>query len=45
MEKEEMPVEQSIFTNEIILSWLRYFSENVDINLVDVKMLDYNREK
>lgn len=40
MEKEGMPVEQSIFTNEIVLSWLRYFSENVDINLVDVKMLD-----
>jgi len=29
-----------MFTNEVILSWLRYFSENVDINLAKLKMLD-----
>jgi len=29
-----------MFTNEVILSWLQYFSENVDINLAKLKMLD-----
>lgn len=33
-------MEQTIFTNEVILSWLRYFSQNVDINLAKLKMLD-----
>lgn len=33
-------MEQSMFNNEVILSWLRYFSENVDINLAKLKMLD-----
>jgi precorrin-6Y C5,15-methyltransferase (decarboxylating) len=34
------PVEQTMFTNEVILSWLQYFSQNVDINLAKLKMLD-----
>jgi precorrin-6Y C5,15-methyltransferase (decarboxylating) len=29
-----------LFTNEVVLSWLRYFSENAPINLVKLKMLD-----
>jgi len=33
-------VEPTIFTNEVILSWLNYFSKNVDINLSKLKMLD-----
>lgn len=33
-------MEQIIFTNDIILSWLRYFSQNVEINLAELKMLD-----
>ena len=33
-------MENTMFTNEVILSWLRYFSENVDINLAKLKMLD-----
>ncbi|MGE5396375.1 MAG: Precorrin-6B methylase 2 [Chitinophagales bacterium] len=33
-------MEQTMFTNEVILSWLHYFSQNVDINLAKVKMLD-----
>ncbi|MDD3269012.1 MAG: precorrin-6B methylase [Syntrophomonadaceae bacterium] len=33
-------MEQTMFNNEVILSWLRYFSENVDINLAKLKMLD-----
>jgi len=33
-------VEQTMFTNEVILSWLQYFSRNVDIDLAKLKMLD-----
>jgi len=37
-------VEQTMFTNEVILSWLQYFSQNVDINLAKLKMLDITGE-
>jgi len=40
LNKEVLPVEQTMFTNEVILSWLHYFSERVDINLAKLKMLD-----
>jgi len=33
-------VEQTIFTNEIILSWLHYFSQHADMNLTALKILD-----
>ena len=33
-------MEQTMFTNEVIISWLQYFSRNVDINLAKLKMLD-----
>lgn len=33
-------MEETLFTNEVILSWLHYFSENVDINLAKLKLLD-----
>ncbi|MEA4926212.1 MAG: precorrin-6B methylase [Syntrophomonadaceae bacterium] len=33
-------MEQTVFTNEVILSWLQYFSQNVEINLAKLKMLD-----
>ena len=33
-------MEQTVFTNEVIISWLQYFSRNVDINLAKLKMLD-----
>jgi len=33
-------MEQTMFTNEVILSWLHYFAQNVDINLAELKMLD-----
>jgi precorrin-6Y C5,15-methyltransferase (decarboxylating) len=33
-------VEQNIFSNETILSWLKYFSGNTDINLAELKILD-----
>jgi len=35
-----LPVEQTMFTNEVILSWLQYFSRNAPINLAKLKMLD-----
>lgn len=33
-------MEQKIFTNEVILSWLHYFSQNVEINLAKLKLQD-----
>ncbi|WP_054693008.1 hypothetical protein [Syntrophomonas palmitatica] len=33
-------MKQTMFTNEVILSWLHYFADNVDINLAELKMLD-----
>ncbi len=33
-------MEQTMFSNEVILSWLQYFSRNVDINLAKLRMLD-----
>lgn len=37
-------MEQQIFTNEIILSWLQYFAKNTPIDLEKVKMLDITRK-
>ena len=33
-------MEQTMFTNEVILAWLQYFSWNVEIKLAKLKMLD-----
>ena len=33
-------MEQNIFSNKAIVSWLQYFSDHTDINLAEVKMLD-----
>jgi len=33
-------MEPTMFTNEVIISWLQYFSGNVDINLAKLKLLD-----
>jgi precorrin-6B methylase 2 len=38
--REVLPVEQTMFTNEVILSWLQYFSQNAPINLAKLKILD-----
>ncbi len=35
----------SIFTNEMVLSWLKYFSEKADLNLEKVKILDISVKK
>jgi len=40
LEKGVLPVEPTMFTNEVILSWMQYFAQNVDINLAKLKMLD-----
>jgi len=40
VEKEVLPVEQTMFTNEVILSWLQYFSRNAPFNMAKLKMLD-----
>jgi precorrin-6B methylase 2 len=33
-------VEQTLFTNEVILAWLQYFARNAPINLAKLKMVD-----
>lgn len=38
--KEGFALEQTMFTNEVVLSWLQYFSQNAPINLAKIKMLD-----
>ncbi len=37
-------MESKLFTNTHILSWLQYFSENTDIDLEHVKILDITRK-
>ena len=37
-------MEQKIFTNDIIISWLQYFMQNTTIDLERVKMLDITRK-
>jgi len=33
-------VEQTMFTNEVVVAWLQYFSQHVEFNLTKLKMLD-----
>lgn len=33
-------MEPKMFTNEIIISWLQYFSKNMEIDLAELKLLD-----
>lgn len=45
MSKEEVfLVTKSIFTNDVILSWLQYFSKNAPVDLAKIKMLDITGE-
>ncbi len=37
-------MEQQLFTNEIILSWLQYYAKNAAVDLEKVKMLDITRK-
>lgn len=36
-------MEKQIFTNEIILSWLQYYSQNTPIDLEHVKIIDITK--
>lgn len=37
-------MEQQIFTNEVILSWLQYYAKNTSLDLEHVKMIDITRK-
>ncbi len=37
-------MEQQIFTNEVILSWLQYYAKNTNIDLEHVKMIDITKK-
>ena len=37
-------MEQRLFTNSHILAWLQYYSENMQIDLEKVKLLDITRK-
>ena len=37
-------MEQQLFTNEVILSWLQYYAKNTPIDLEKVKMIDITRK-
>lgn len=37
-------MEQQIFTNEVILSWLQYYAGNTSLDLEHVKMIDITRK-
>lgn len=38
--EEVLTMEPTMFTNDVIISWLEYFSSNVDISIADMKLLD-----
>lgn len=37
-------MEQQIFTNEVILSWLQYYAKNTSVDLEHVKMIDITKK-
>ncbi len=37
-------MEQQIFTNEVIISWLQYYAQNTNIDLEHVKMIDITKK-
>ena len=37
-------MESNIFTNEIILDWLKYFADNTPIALEKIKMMDVTKK-
>lgn len=37
-------MEQQIFTNEVILSWLQYYAKNTNLDLEHVKMIDITKK-
>ena len=37
-------MEQQIFTNDVILSWLQYYAKNTTLDLEHVKMIDITKK-
>ena len=37
-------MEQQIFTNEVILSWLQYYAKNTTLDLDHVKIIDITKK-
>ena len=37
-------MEQQIFTNEVILSWLQYYAKNTTLDLEHVKLIDITKK-
>lgn len=44
MDKEGVTMENRLFNNSHVLAWLEYFSENTDVDLEHVKILDITRK-
>ena len=44
MSRREADMSKQLFSNDHIISWLKYFSENTDIDLEHVKILDITRK-
>ena len=43
-EQGGLPMEKQIFTNDVILSWLQYYSQNTSIDLEHVKIIDITKK-
>ena len=37
-------LEKQIFTNDVIISWLQYYSKNTSVDLEHVKMIDITKK-
>ena len=38
-------MEKQLFTNDVIISWLQYYSQNTTVDLEHVKMIDITKKK
>lgn len=43
--REEWYMEKQLFTNDVIISWLQYYSQNTTVDLEHVKMIDITKKK
>ena len=41
---EDNYMEKQIFTNDVIISWLQYYSQNTTVDLEHVKMIDITKK-
>lgn len=37
-------MEKQVFTNDVIISWLQYYSQNTAVDLEHVKMIDITKK-